>query len=78
MEEDGRQEGAVGLVRVVGGAAESRLVQKISEVQAGRLNERLETLENEIRERVSPRDVKGFQAVMQAVEEITRVRLREE
>ena len=44
---------------------------------AERLNRLLENLEDEIRKRVSPRDVKGFHAVMAAVEEITRVRLRE-
>jgi DNA-binding MarR family transcriptional regulator len=44
---------------------------------AERLNRRLEALEAEIRQHVSPRDVKGFHAVMRAVEEITRVRLRE-
>lgn len=44
---------------------------------AERLNRLLEALEDEIRERVSARDMKGFQAVMGAVEEITRVRLRE-
>ncbi|HEX7185030.1 MAG TPA: MarR family transcriptional regulator [Thermoanaerobaculia bacterium] len=44
---------------------------------AERLNRLLEALEDEIRERVSARDMKGFQAVMSAVEEITRVRLRE-
>jgi DNA-binding MarR family transcriptional regulator len=41
------------------------------------LNKCLETLEDEIRKRASPRDVKGFHAVMSAVEEVTRVRLRE-
>jgi DNA-binding MarR family transcriptional regulator len=44
---------------------------------AERLNGRLEALEASIRERVSPRDVEGFHAVMGAVEEITKVRLRE-
>jgi DNA-binding MarR family transcriptional regulator len=44
---------------------------------AERLNERLEALEASIRERVSARDVEGFHAVMGAVEEITKVRLRE-
>lgn len=44
---------------------------------AGRLNRRLETLEEEIRERVDGRDVKGFRAVMGAVETVTRVQLRE-
>jgi DNA-binding MarR family transcriptional regulator len=42
-----------------------------------RLNRLLETLEKEVGEQVRPRDVRGFQAVMQAVEEVTRVRLRE-
>ena len=37
----------------------------------------LEALEDEIRARVTPRDVEGFHAVMRAVEEITQVRLRE-
>ncbi|HST62641.1 MAG TPA: MarR family transcriptional regulator [Longimicrobium sp.] len=37
----------------------------------------LETLEADIRSRVSARDVEGFQAVMRAIEEITRVQLRE-
>lgn len=41
------------------------------------LNQCLETLEDEIRKRASSRDVKGFHAVMSAVEEVTRVRLRE-
>lgn len=44
---------------------------------ADRLNRLLETFEAEIRKRASPRDVKGFHAVMTAVEEVTRVRLRE-
>jgi MarR family transcriptional regulator for hemolysin len=44
---------------------------------AERLNRRLETLEDEIRQRVKLRDVQGFRAVMGAVEEITQVRLRE-
>jgi MarR family transcriptional regulator, organic hydroperoxide resistance regulator len=44
---------------------------------AERTNERLATLEADIRARVSPRDVEGFHAVMRAVEEITRVTLRE-
>ncbi len=37
----------------------------------------LEDFEDNIRKRVSARDVKGFHAVMGAVDEITRVRLRE-
>lgn len=37
----------------------------------------LQELEDEIRARVSARDVEGFHAVMRAVEEITQVRLRE-
>lgn len=44
---------------------------------AERLNRFLEALEDEIRQRVGARDVKGFHAVMGAVEELTRVRLRE-
>ena len=44
---------------------------------AQRLNEHLKILEAQIRERVSPRDMKGFQAVMAAVDEVTRVRLRD-
>lgn len=44
---------------------------------AERLNGLLQTLEGEIRERVGPRDVEGFHAVMGAVEEVTRVGLRE-
>ena len=44
---------------------------------AKRLNRRLETLEDDIREHVSARDVKGFHAVMDAAENVTRVRLRE-
>jgi MarR family transcriptional regulator for hemolysin len=43
----------------------------------GRLNRLLETLEAHIRKRVRSPDVKGFHAVMEAVEDITRVRLRE-
>jgi DNA-binding MarR family transcriptional regulator len=44
---------------------------------AERINGLLEKLEEDILRRVSERDVKGFQAVMKAVEEVTRVRLRE-
>ncbi len=44
---------------------------------AERMNLGLETLESEIRNRVSARDVAGFHAVMRAVEEITRVQLRD-
>jgi DNA-binding MarR family transcriptional regulator len=44
---------------------------------AGRLNALLESLEAEIRAHVSPHDVVGFQAVASAVEEVTRVRLRD-
>ena len=44
---------------------------------AERLNALLETFEDEIRERLSAQDLEGFRAVMAAVEEITRVRLRE-
>jgi MarR family transcriptional regulator for hemolysin len=45
---------------------------------AERLNRSLEKLEDDIRARLSSRDVEGFQAVMGAVDEITRVQLREE
>lgn len=44
---------------------------------AERLNRLLETFEAEIREHVTARDMEGFRAVMAAVEEVTRVRLRE-
>ncbi|HVE78177.1 MAG TPA: MarR family transcriptional regulator [Gemmatimonadaceae bacterium] len=44
---------------------------------AKRVNRRLEALEDEIRKRVTARDVEGFRGVMGAVEAITRVRLRE-
>lgn len=44
---------------------------------AERLNALLETFEGEIRERLSDRDLEGFRAVMAAVEEVTRVRLRD-
>jgi DNA-binding MarR family transcriptional regulator len=44
---------------------------------AERLNRVLEKLEEEIRRRLSPRDLEGFHAVMNAVEEVTRVRLRD-
>jgi DNA-binding MarR family transcriptional regulator len=44
---------------------------------AARLNRLLRTLEEEIRAHVDARDVKGFHAVMGAVEDITRVRLRD-
>lgn len=44
---------------------------------AGRLNRLLRTLEEDIRARVDGRDVKGFHAIMGAVNEITRVRLRD-
>jgi DNA-binding MarR family transcriptional regulator len=42
-----------------------------------RLTRHLRTLEDDIRHRVEVRDVKGFQAVMQAVDEVTHVRLRQ-
>lgn len=38
---------------------------------------RLLAFEEELRSRVSPRDIAGFHAVMAAIEEITRVQLRE-
>lgn len=44
---------------------------------ADRCNRLLEALEGEIRAHADPRDVQGFHAVMAAVEEVTRVRLRE-
>lgn len=44
---------------------------------ADRLNRILDTLEDEIRKRAGSRDVKGFHAVMAAVEEVTRVQLRD-
>ena len=44
---------------------------------AERLNRLLEALEADIRARVSSGNVKGFHAVMGAVDDITRVRLRE-
>jgi DNA-binding MarR family transcriptional regulator len=42
----------------------------------GRINGLLLELEAEIRSRLTPADVEGFRAVMRAVEEVTRVRLR--
>ncbi len=42
-----------------------------------RVNRVLEALERDLRSRLSPRSVQGFRAVMAAVEEMTRVRLRE-
>jgi DNA-binding MarR family transcriptional regulator len=42
-----------------------------------RLNRMLETLEDDIRERVRRPEVKGFHAVMSAVEDVTRVRVRD-
>lgn len=44
---------------------------------ADRLNSCLLALEDEIRQYLRPRDLEGFRAVMSAVEEVTRVRLRE-
>ncbi|HEX5715989.1 MAG TPA: MarR family transcriptional regulator [Thermoanaerobaculia bacterium] len=44
---------------------------------AERLNRFLEIFEAEIRKKVSSQDMEGFRAVMAAVEEVTRVRLRE-
>ena len=41
------------------------------------LNALLETFEAEIRECLSAQELEGFRAVMSAVEEVTRVRLRE-
>lgn len=42
-----------------------------------RLSRMLEKLEDDIRGRVRRPEVKGFQAVMSAVEDVTRVRLRD-
>jgi DNA-binding MarR family transcriptional regulator len=42
-----------------------------------RLNRLLERLEDDIRARLRRPEVKGFQAVMAAVEDVTRVRVRE-
>ena len=39
-------------------------------------NEILERFESDVRARVNPRDVEGFQAVMRAIEEVTQVQLR--
>jgi DNA-binding MarR family transcriptional regulator len=44
---------------------------------AGRSTRILEEFEDAVRARVSPADVAGFRAVMAAIEEITRVTLRE-
>jgi MarR family transcriptional regulator, organic hydroperoxide resistance regulator len=44
---------------------------------AERLNRILEIFEAEVRERLSSQDLEGFRAVMAAVEEVTRVRLRD-
>lgn len=44
---------------------------------AERLNALLETFEAEVRDRLGDRDLEGFRAVMAAVEEVTRVRLRD-
>lgn len=44
---------------------------------AGRSTRVLEEFEDAVRARVSPADVAGFHAVMAAIEEITRVTLRE-
>ena len=44
---------------------------------AERATRELEEFEAELRGRVSPRDVEGFHAVMRAIEEITRVQLRQ-
>ena len=43
----------------------------------GRLNRLLERLEHDIRARLSRPEVKGFRAVMAAVDDVTRVRLRQ-
>jgi DNA-binding MarR family transcriptional regulator len=44
---------------------------------AARSNRQLEMFEAELRRRLRPSDIEGFRAVMAAVEEITRVQLRE-
>jgi DNA-binding MarR family transcriptional regulator len=44
---------------------------------AERSNRQLEMFEAELRKRLRPSDIEGFRAVMAAVEEITRVQLRE-
>lgn len=44
---------------------------------AEQINSFLEAFEDDVRERVEKRDVEGFHAVTQAVEEVTRVQLRE-
>ena len=44
---------------------------------AERMNRFLETFEAEVRTHLSPQDMEGFRAVMAAVEETTRVRLRD-
>lgn len=44
---------------------------------ADRLTRLLETLEAEIRGRVGSRDMQGFRAVMEAIEHVTAVRLRD-
>lgn len=43
----------------------------------GRLNRLLERLEDDIRARLRRAEAKGFQAVMAAVEDVTRVQVRE-
>ena len=57
----------------------SFLVQLSAEGRAlaDRLNGCLAALEDEIRQHLKPKDMEGFRAVMSAVEEVTRVRLRE-
>ncbi|HEX8906952.1 MAG TPA: MarR family transcriptional regulator [Longimicrobiaceae bacterium] len=44
---------------------------------AERANRQLEAFEEELRGRLTTREIEGFQAVMAAIEEITRVQLRE-
>jgi MarR family transcriptional regulator, organic hydroperoxide resistance regulator len=44
---------------------------------AGRLNRMLEKLEDDLRSRLRRPEVKGFHAVMAALEDVTRVRVRE-
>jgi DNA-binding MarR family transcriptional regulator len=45
--------------------------------RAEKATETLQALEAEIRARVSERDVEGFHAVMRAIEEVTKVTLRQ-
>jgi DNA-binding MarR family transcriptional regulator len=44
---------------------------------ATRLRRRLEDFEEDVRQRAGPRAEKGFQAVLRAIADITRIELRE-